>query len=345
MRFGLQLGGLAQHLEGEDMEVRMTELLEWVHTARDVGYDALTKGEHYLTSPYQMLQSAPLLGRLIPETGDMKLVSTIIAPLHNPVELAATWATLDIMSGGRIVLSMALGYRDVEYRAFGVDPAKRVQAQLDNIRTLRALWTQNSVTAEGRNFSLIDDHSAIRPVQKPHPPIWIAANADAAIRRAARLGLDWNINGHATFATIERQVALYKEAATGAGQRGPFRFSMSRELYCAPTTEKAFQIAGPYVAAKYKSYNDWGQQKALPGEERFDIALKELAQGRFTLGDPDVCAQQLRGFQELGVDWVNMRMIWPGMPLEQAKKSMVLFAEEVIPRLRDQAPTSTAATR
>jgi alkanesulfonate monooxygenase SsuD/methylene tetrahydromethanopterin reductase-like flavin-dependent oxidoreductase (luciferase family) len=331
MKFGVSLLGLAQQPRGEDMVRRLDELVTWVHAARDAGFDYLMTGQHYLLSPLCEFQPVPLLARLAPESGQMGLVGTLIAPLQNPVDLAETWASLDVISGGRIGLCFALGYRDVEYAAFGVDPKKRVTELRSVVDTLRALWTQEEVTATGPRFSLDRATCTMRPLQEPHPPIWIAANADAAVQRAARWGLPWNINAHARFATIQQQVGLYRTAAHEAGFPEP-TFPISRELYCGATTAEAHAVAQPYLAGKYDAYDAWGQDKALPGDEDFAVPFEQLAEDRFILGDPDECAREIRRFAELGVDRMHLRMNWPGMPLDLALDGLHRFASEVMPR-------------
>lgn len=333
MQFGVSLLGLAQQPRDEDLGERFEQLLGFVHSVRDAGFDHVTTGQHFLLDPLQVIQPVPLLARLIPETGTMRLVSTLVAPLHNPVEMAETWASLDVLSGGRVGLSLALGYRDVEYAAFGVDPSRRVRRLRELVDTVRALWTEDTVTAEGEGFSLDAATCTTRPVQQPHPPIWIAANADAAIERAARWGLPWNINAHARHETIARQVALYREVATAAGHPEP-TFPMARELYCAESREDALRIAGPYLAAKYDAYDAWGQDKALPGDEDFAVPLQELAHDRFILGSPDDCAREIERYRALGVDRIHLRMNWPGMPLDVSLDGLRRFAAEVIPRFR-----------
>lgn len=333
MEFGISLLGLAQQPEGEDLTTRADELVTFVHAVRDLGFDHVTTGQHYLASPLQVLQPVPLLARLLPETGDLRLVTTLIAPLHDPVDLAETWATMDVLSGGRITLCFALGYRDVEYAAFGVDPTTRVRTFRDVVTTLRRLWTEETVTAEGERFRLEDAVCSVRPLQAPHPPIWIAANADAAVERAARWGLPWNINAHARYATIADQVARYRDVAAEAGHPEP-TFPMARELYCGPTREAAYATAGPYLAGKYRAYGTWGQDKALPGEERFDVAFEELAEDRFILGDPDDCAAEIARYRDLGVDRLHLRCNWPGMPLDVAVDGLERLATDVLPRFR-----------
>lgn len=333
MEFGVSVLGLAQQPRTEDMQRRVAQLLTFVHEVRDAGFDYVTTGQHFLLGPLQIIQPVPLFARLIPETGDMRLVATVVAPLHNPVDLAETWGSLDILSGGRVGLSLALGYRDVEYDAFGIDRSTRVRRFRDVVETLRALWTQDEVTADGLGFTLDGVACTTRPVQRPHPPIWIAANADAAVERAARWGLPWNVNLHATYETLARQIELYHRTARAAGH-GEIALPLARELYCAETKQEAVRLAGPYLGAKYEAYGAWGQDKALPSEEDFGAPLEELARDRFVLGDPDDCAREIERYRSLGVAKMHFRLNWPGMPLETALDGLRLFAREVLPRFR-----------
>jgi alkanesulfonate monooxygenase SsuD/methylene tetrahydromethanopterin reductase-like flavin-dependent oxidoreductase (luciferase family) len=337
MYFGVNLLGLAQQPRDQDMQERLAELLEWVHAVRDEGFDHFTMGQHYLTSPFQQFQPVPLLARLIPESGSMRMFSTLIAPLQNPVELAETWASLDVLSGGRVGMCLALGYRDEEYAAFGIDVKTRVRRQRELVETLRRLWTEEEVTAEGLDFSLDAQTVALRPVQQPHPPIWIAANADAAVMRIARWGLKWNINPHATHETVARQVQLFKDAWREAGHPGEPTFPISREVFCAETREEAVRLAFPHLGKKYDAYGSWGQDKALPGDESFQVPIEELAGDRFIIGDPDDVAREIKRYQALGIDRMHLRTNWPGMPLETALTGMRLFAREVAPRFRESS--------
>lgn len=333
MKFGVSVLGLAQQPQTEDMQQRFLELLTFVHEVRDAGFDYITTGQHFLLEPLQIIQPVPLFARLIPETGDMRMMATVVAPLHNPVDMAETWGSLDILSGGRVGLSLALGYRDVEYDGFGIDASRRVRRFRDVVETLIALWTQERVTADGIGFSLDDVACTTRPIQQPHPTIWIAANADVAVQRAARWGLPWNVNLHATYETLARQIDLYHQTAAEAGH-DRIDLPLARELYCAETREDAFRLAGPYLSAKYDAYGAWGQDKALPGDEDFTVPLEELARDRFVLGDPDDCAREIERYRSLGVSKMHFRLNWPGMPLDTALDGLRLFAREVLPRFR-----------
>jgi Luciferase-like monooxygenase len=166
--------------------------------AKEAGFDALAAGHHYLSPPYQSLQSLPLLAWLADEAPGMDLcLSVLLLAMLNPVQVAEDVASLDIMSEGRVVFGIGIGYRDVEYQAFGMTSRDRVPRMMEALDLINRLWSQQVVTFEGRFFRLHDATCTIRPVQKPHPPIWIAANADPAVRRTARLGYSWFINPHA----------------------------------------------------------------------------------------------------------------------------------------------------
>jgi alkanesulfonate monooxygenase SsuD/methylene tetrahydromethanopterin reductase-like flavin-dependent oxidoreductase (luciferase family) len=108
-----------------------------------------------------------------------------------------------------------------------------------------------------------------RPVQKPHPPIWFAANNDAAVRRAAPLGDTWFVNPHATMASITRQMGLYREELARLGKPLPRVRPLIKEIYCAKDRRTALELAGPYLGAKYRAYASWGQDAVLPDGDTF----------------------------------------------------------------------------
>src|ERR1700730_10684834 len=118
VQVGLSISGLIQQPRGQDMRARLREILDWVGWSRDAGFDYITTGQHFLASPFETLQPIPLLARLAPEAGDMRLVRTLLLP----VELAELTASLDIITGGRLTINASRGYREVEFQNFGVRP-------------------------------------------------------------------------------------------------------------------------------------------------------------------------------------------------------------------------------
>ncbi len=330
MKFGLFVN--AQQPRSDDPVRRFRQCVAQARMARDVGFDAIAAGHHYISPPYQSLQNLPLLARLAADTGSMDLVLAVtLLAMLNPVQTAEEVASLDIMSEGRVVFGIGIGYREEEFAAFGLDIKDRVPRMLEGLRLIRRLWREDNVTHQGRFFNLREATSTIRPVQ-PDLPIWIAANADAAVRRTGRLGYPWFINPHAALPTIERQWGLYKEALAEAGHPLPAARPMIVELHVAPTREEAVAAAQPYLEGKYAAYAAWGQDKALPGQEDFRVAFDALAKDRFILGSPDdVIAQLEDRIARLDANYFIFRAGWPGMEGWKVLKVLEIMGRDVLP--------------
>ena len=331
MKFGLSLTGMLQQPAGTDMARSFKEALGLARLARELGFSWLYAGQHYLSHPYQMLQPLPALARLAAEAPGLDVVTTAVLPLHHPVEVAEQVATLDVITGGHAVLATALGYRDEENDAFGVPRRERVSRMVEALEVIDLLWrSEGPVTYEGKHFQLREAPKSLRPVQQPAPPVWIAASSDAAVARTGRLGYPWLIN-HADYPTIERQVALYREARAGAGHPDATDLPILREFFVAETAEEAVRIAQPYVTGKYETYAQWGQDQALEGERSFASEFAALARDRFIVGDVEQVVTDLKRYEALGVTHIGLRMRWAGMPTEPTAGAMRLTAERVFP--------------
>ena len=325
-----------QYLPGESMPQKIQESSEQVKAARDAGFSLIATGEHFLAAPYQMSNSFTLLSRLAADAGDMQVAATVIlVPLHNPVELAESIATLDAITNGKFVFGVGLGYREEEYTAFGVQRGERVGRFNEAMDLIKRLWSDEEVEFNGKYYTVPKTKISTRPVQTP-PPIWVAANNDVAIRRAARWGYPWLINPHATVPMVADQWNRYKAALDEFENPIPSELPMMREMYVAQDRETAFIESQPFLEGKYKAYADWGQDKALPGEESFSVPYQDLAKDRFLLGSPDDIVSEFRRYaEELGVNHMICRMQWPGMPQVQVLKQIELLGREVIPRIKD----------
>jgi alkanesulfonate monooxygenase SsuD/methylene tetrahydromethanopterin reductase-like flavin-dependent oxidoreductase (luciferase family) len=248
------------------------------------------------------------------------------------VQTAEEVASLDIMSEGRVVFGIGLGYREVEYEAFGVSLRDRVPRMLEALQLIKLLWTEEAVTFEGRFFRVHDATCTIRPVQKPYPPIWVAANADPAVVRTARLGLPWFVNPHAALPTIERQWERYTQALAEANHPMPGVRPIALELHVAPTHEEAVETARPFLAGKYNAYAEWGQDKVLPGEESFRVAFDALARDRFILGTPEEVIEEIEErVRRLQSNYLIFRMGWPGMEPAKILRVIEMMGTRVLP--------------
>jgi alkanesulfonate monooxygenase SsuD/methylene tetrahydromethanopterin reductase-like flavin-dependent oxidoreductase (luciferase family) len=335
MQFGLQLN--SQHPATENMRARLQELVEQVHLAQAVGFHSIVAPQHYLPAPFQMLQPLPLLARMAAEATQMRLLAGImLLSLQNPVALAEEIGTLDAICNGQFTLGVALGYGAPEFQAFGVAKANAVPRLTEVLAVLKRLWIEEKVEHQGRFFTIPGVTLTTRPVQQPHPPIWMGADSDAAVRRTARLADTWYINPHAKLETLERQMALDRNVLAEQGKLFPQEIPIRRELFVAKDRDTALRTCLPYLERKYQTYVSWGQSGALPQEDTLELPFDELRDQRFIIGSPDDCVEQLHLYhQRLGVTHVLLRVQWAGMPQKQVLEAITLVGERIIPHLRD----------
>jgi alkanesulfonate monooxygenase SsuD/methylene tetrahydromethanopterin reductase-like flavin-dependent oxidoreductase (luciferase family) len=332
-QFGLVVRGQAE--EGENIVRRFHETLAFVRLADRLGFDSITKTAHYSAHPFQMLQLVPMLARFAAEAPRLRLnAGVLLLPLLSPLHVAEEFATLDVITTGKIILGVGLGYRDVEFKAFGVPRAQRARRFEANLIAIKRLWTEATVRMQTPYFELDDASCAPQPLQKPHPPIWVGANADPAIQRAARLGDCWYIGPAIAMPALERQMDLYKRALDAAGKPFPTELPMRREVFVAKTRSEAIRLCAPYLGAKYAAYHAWRQD--MPDDDRgLGQAFDDLIGDRFLIGSPDDVAEQMLALRRrLGVNHLVMSTEWAGMPESLATETIEMLAEEVFPRVR-----------
>ncbi len=325
-----------QYLE-TDMVAALDEHYVMVRHIRDNGWDSLFTGQHYLNEGNnKQLQIVPFLARLAAEAGDLTIgLGILLINLHNPVYVAETVATLDVIARGNFVFGVGLGYREVEFDAFRVPRGKRVARFEECLELVQRLWAGENITYESEVCKLDGVTMNIRPHQRPRPPIWIATSSDRAVERAARLGDAWFLSPHSTTATNLRQMALYKAELERCGKPFPSELPVIKEVFCAKDRRAALEMCGPYLGGKYKDYFKWGQDEAMPEDESFDQGFDALLEDRFILGSPEECFGQLRPYwEEIGVNHLVVRTHWAGMPLDTALHSMDLISKELLPALR-----------
>jgi alkanesulfonate monooxygenase SsuD/methylene tetrahydromethanopterin reductase-like flavin-dependent oxidoreductase (luciferase family) len=323
----------AQHPADVRAVGAVREHLEQVELARELGFTSVWAGQHFLSQPFQMFQSVPLLARVAAAAEGMTIgTGILLLTLLNPVEVAENAATLDAIAAGRFVLGVGFGYRQVENAAFGVarGRADLFERKLDVARRLLA---GQAVTAAGDGFELTDARLALVP-ERP-TPVWIAANSDRAVRRAARLGDAWLVNPHTRLDELERQMRLYHAERTAAGLPQPHHTPVLKEVCVAPTDDEALAAARPFLKTKYEAYVNWGQSEVLPRTDTLRREFPELSGGgRFVLGSPETCVATLaEHIDRLGADHFICRLHWPGMPQDHVLRSMRLLATEVLPAL------------
>ena len=177
MKFGMFV--MNQHALGDDPAERWEEHLAQVRLIRDLGFHSVWCGQHYLTEGVWMMQTWPSVAQVAAHAGDMTVgTGILLLALHNPVDVAEQVATLDAMTKGRFVLGVGLGYREPEYRAFGLTKPYRVKAFEEKLEAVTRLLEDGTLDYEGEVVQLEDVNLTMRPIQRPQ-----AAHLDSGERR------------------------------------------------------------------------------------------------------------------------------------------------------------------
>ena len=301
---------------------RIAALLAQLRTARDAGFESIWLAQHFVAGPERHLQTVPLLGRLAPELGGLRIgTSIMLLPMLNPVLLAEEVATLDWLTEGRLMLGVGLGYIDREYAAMQTPKAERLGRFSEAIEVMRRLWTGKPVSYDGRYFPLRDVQIGLPPKQPGGPPILIGAGVDAAVRRAARIGDGWLI----TFATdrgeVARQLAMYRAERAAAGLPPPQEQSIGRDCYVGATMQDAMADAEGPLLGKYKAYGNL----AYTGLREGQVAEQGRAfmRDRFLVGDEASVRDEMQRYRDaLGVDLFRLRMEWDGLAPDKVLRSI-----------------------
>ncbi len=209
--------------------------------AEDAGFDSVWTGEHVVLPDPQvppspsapdnpMLDPAVALSFIAARTERIRLgTGIIILPQRNPVVLAKELASLDVLSGGRLIFGLGVGYLRPEFDALGVPFAERGPRATEYVEAIRALWTQPNPEYKGQFVQFGGIQAQPRPVQKPHPPIIMGANSPPAFRRTVRLGNGW-FGFALDVEAAERSIAALREAERScdrAAELGPLEISVT----------------------------------------------------------------------------------------------------------------------
>src|SRR3989475_7201249 len=164
MRLGLGLS--VQHPPEDPQATRFASPLRRGRAAPAAGFPPWWASQHYLSAPYTYFQPMPTLARVAAESGEMTLgTGVLLLPLHSPVDVAEQVATLDVITGGRFIFGVGLGYRAVENAAMGVDPRARVGRLEEGLEVVERLWGGEPVSYQGKHFRLRDVRISLRPLQ------------------------------------------------------------------------------------------------------------------------------------------------------------------------------------
>ena len=301
-QFGIGLPNLS-HIDPKDTLFRLAELAE------ELAFDAIWVSDHVFI-PYQLEPNYPYssTGRLGLEPTDHLLdplitlsvmagvaptprlgISVLIIPYRNPIVTAKMLVTLDVLSGGRVILGAGVGWMPEEFDALGASHADRGQVTDEYLQIFQELCTAEKPTFNGQHYQISNMGFYPKPVQKPHPPIWVGGYSNAALRRAARLGDGWHPS-NIDPATITQKLPLLRRLCEEAG-RDPDQLTISTRV-----NNMAFGDSGDTVGRPAPLSGT--PQQIIDNIRRYeDAGVRHIVMG-IRARDPDAMLQTIRRFAD-----------------------------------------------
>ncbi len=305
------------------------EAIEVVRAASGMGFAWVSMGHHWISHPTVWPQPMPMLARLAPETGAMRLkTSMLLLPLLNPLDVAENVATLDHITHGRLDVGVAIGYREKELQAAGLGRKDRVPKLEESLVVMKRLWTGEEVSFDGTYTKLNGAKLGFVPRQRPHPPLEMGAQSVGATRRAARLVDAVFFGPQVAWADVGNLVRVYREARGSEGSGTPGVAFASRSLIVGASKDAARSAARAYLERTFTMYRTWQMQEPsmVPLQLDFDKSLDDWTIN----GSPADCLETIARAREMGLDGIGFTIY--SLPREPRARIEYLrmIADEIV---------------
>jgi probable F420-dependent oxidoreductase len=308
------------------------DALEEVTRAEELGFDSVWMEEHHSVTNHYWPSPLPVLAGFATRTSRMRLGTDIlVAPFYHPVRLAEDAAMLDVMSNGRFVLGIAIGYKPDEFALYGAELEKRGARFEEQLAIMKGLWTQESFAFNGAYYT-VEGRLEPKPVTRPHPPVWIGGWGDITLRRAATLADNWVPGPTADLPRLLAGKQQFLANRRTAGKTEPVtEWPLTRDLIIADSDREARELAEKHIMISYrKEYAGGWRHPFIDASIATD--LDALMKNRFLIGGPDQVIRALRPFvSEYGMTHLICRVFFPGMPHRHIMRELDLIAKEVRP--------------
>jgi alkanesulfonate monooxygenase SsuD/methylene tetrahydromethanopterin reductase-like flavin-dependent oxidoreductase (luciferase family) len=294
------------------------------------GYDAVWLAEHHF-SGFSVCPSVHMVGTLAAaRTRRLRIGTGVsLAPFYHPLRLAEEVALLDLLSGGRVNWGAGRGFARVEFEAFGVPPEESAARFRETVEIVLRAWTDERLSFSGEHFRFDGIEVLPKPMQRPHPPVWLAASSDSAIDWAAGRGFSILMDPHSSAAEIGRKRRRYAERLAAAGFSEAGRdIPVARLVALGRNAEAAAAVARSGAEWIVNSYLGAQHRPVMQGSFTPDGVdpIRRYLDDVILHGTPDAVVDQiLRLRDEVGLDYLLCA------PLSH--ETFLMLTDEVVPRL------------
>ncbi len=334
MQFGLFGGARTKRGVGLEDSQGYESFIEYVIEADRLGFRQFFMVEHHFTGQGQVSASMTLLAYLAARTRTIRLgTAVVVMPWHNPVLVAEQVATLDLLSGGRVDFGIGKGYRQAEFDGFCIPMAEATERFDEAAEIIRKAWTTphdkdgGRFSHHGKRWHYDNIVVEPAPVQRPHPPLWLAAGSHDSIRRAAREGYNLLLDQLAQIDQITQRIAIFREECEKTGR--PYHANMVATARPLQMIHDESEREAAYATRK-RVVNVIGDlaRDTLPDRIEDDTAP--------LLGTPDEVIARLKQLEAGGA--TNILLVDPNASVGNLRA----FAREVMPAFQPARAVSVA---
>jgi probable F420-dependent oxidoreductase len=297
--------------------------------AEEQGYDWINVTEHHVAADGYLPALFVLLAAMAAQTDRIRLsTGMLILTLHNPLRVAEEAAVLDIISGGRLTLGVAAGYREVEFEAMQVDYHTRGRRFVESLELMRLAWTGEPFTFSGEIFQFPELVVRPVPIQRPAIPLWLGGTTEVALRRVVRRGAPVFPGATDEIAVVAQRMAAYDRLREQLREAAPCarrELVLPRLAVVADTTEEARRRALPGIRAMLETYQSWG----LPVDFTTMLRDWERLDDLVIAGDADHCRACVARYAELGLTDLLLQFAMPTLEPAVIAESQARFMAEV----------------
>jgi alkanesulfonate monooxygenase SsuD/methylene tetrahydromethanopterin reductase-like flavin-dependent oxidoreductase (luciferase family) len=305
--------------------------LERIAIMDSAGYDAVWLAEHHFSS-FSVCPSVHMMGVMAAARTKRLRIGTgvSLAPFYNPLRLAEEVALLDVLSGGRVNWGAGRGFEQSEFKAFAIPGEESVSRFHETVEIVLKAWTNHKLSYQGKYYSYDGVEVLPKPLQSPHPPVWMAATSTSAIDWAAANGYSILMDPHSSRTELARKRRHYSETLAAAGHSETGRvIPMARLIAIDETAERAREVArraaqwtlASYVGPTHSTHHRQ-EVRTFGGKDPVDFYLEDV----MLHGTADKVADQIRALKaDAGMTYL--------MAAPLSRRSFTLLTDKVLPQI------------
>jgi len=336
MQFGLFQS--AQWPEGTIQQDRLFDAIEQSVLVEELGFDSVFMTEHHFSRHGIVPDNLAMLAYLAARTTRIRLGTAVtVLPLHDPIRVAESVALVDLLSNGRVEFGIGRGYQWGEFDGFGLSLDDRVARFEEAYEVILRAWrTTEPFTHHGRFWQYHDVQPQPQPLQRPHPPIWMATTSEDGFELCVERGWGVMLPQAVSLDVVEQWVGAYRNAFERSGKAfDPSKLILARALYVGDDDDHAWNEAGP----AYREFLERAQQVAQSPDNAgapLSFDLDRIADTAMICG-PEACIEKLQDVRALGIEYVIFFSNMGGLSHRRVIDSLRRFGEAVMPEFRAQA--------